>query len=124
MPWRWKKAGRRPPWWTIHPLSVPVGRGLHSYHNYSRTHYGPLRVREALGNSLNIPAVRAIQFVGVDNFLDCLHELGIQSLQQHPDYYGDGLALGNGEITLLELGAGLYRSGPAGTLPAAGNICD
>ncbi len=86
-----------------YPLSAPVGRGLHSYHNYSRTHYGPLRVREALGNSLNIPAVRAIQFVGVANFLDCLRTLGIRSLQQHPDFYGDGLALGNGEITLLEL---------------------
>ncbi len=85
------------------PLSESVGRGLHSYHNYSRIHYGPLRVREALGNSLNIPAVRAIQFVGVDDFLDSLQKLGIGSLQQHPDYYGDGLALGNGEITLLEL---------------------
>jgi penicillin-binding protein 1C len=85
------------------PLAEPVGRGLHAYHNYSRIHYGPLRVREALGNSLNIPAVRAIQFVDVDDFLACLHELGIRSLQQHPDYYGDGLALGNGEITLLEL---------------------
>jgi len=85
------------------PLSESVGRGLHSYHNYSRIHYGPLRVRQALGNSLNIPAVRAIQFVGVDEFLACLHESGIRSLQQHPDYYGDGLALGNGEITLLEL---------------------
>ena len=85
------------------PLSESVGRGLHAYHNYSRTHYGPLRVRQALGNSLNIPAVRTIQFVGVDEFLACLHEVGIQSLQQHPDYYGDGLALGNGEITLLEL---------------------
>jgi penicillin-binding protein 1C len=86
-----------------YPLSEPVGRGLHIYHNYSRTHYGPLRLREALGNSLNIPAVRAIQFVGVDNFLACLHALEIRSLQQHPDYYGDGLALGNGEISLLEL---------------------
>ncbi len=85
------------------PLSKPVGRGLHSYHNYSHSYYGPLRVREALGNSLNIPAVRAVQFVGVENFLDCLHALGIRSLQQHPDYYGDGLALGNGEVTLLEL---------------------
>ena len=85
------------------PLSESVGRGLHSYHNYSRIHYGSLRVREALGNSLNIPALRAIQFVGVDEFLDSLHKMGIRSLRQHPDYYGDGLALGNGEITLLEL---------------------
>ena len=86
-----------------HPLAKPVGRGLHSYHNYSRVHYGPVRLREALGNSLNIPAVRAIQFVGVDRFLDVLKNVGIRSLLQHPDYYGDGLALGNGEITLLEL---------------------
>ncbi len=85
------------------PLSKPVGSGLHTYHNYSRTYYGPLRVREALGNSLNIPAVNAAQFVGVESFLNCLHTLGIESLWQHPDYYGDGLALGNGEITLLEM---------------------
>jgi membrane carboxypeptidase/penicillin-binding protein PbpC len=85
------------------PLSESVGRGLHAYQNYSRIHYGMLRVRQALGNSLNIPALRAARFVGVDALLACLQELGVQSLQQHPDYYGDGLALGNGEITLLEL---------------------
>ena len=85
------------------PLDAPVGRGLHTYHNYSRTHYGPLPLRHALGNSLNTPAVRTIQFVGVKNFLECLGKLGIHSLHRHPDYYGEGLALGNGEITLLEL---------------------
>ncbi|MEJ2363581.1 MAG: transglycosylase domain-containing protein [Deltaproteobacteria bacterium] len=85
------------------PLTKPVGVGLHTYHNYSRTHYGLLRVREALGNSLNTPAVRTVQYVGVETFLQRLHDLGIESLQQHPDFYGDGLALGNGEITLLEL---------------------
>ena len=85
------------------PLAKPVGFGLHTYSNYSRTHYGVLPLRDALGNSLNIPAIRTIQFVGIENFLKCLRQLGIRSLQQHPDYYGDGLALGNGEITLLEL---------------------
>ncbi|OQY44537.1 MAG: penicillin-binding protein 1C, partial [Desulfobacteraceae bacterium 4572_87] len=85
------------------PLAAPVGHGLHTYHNYSRIHYGPLPLRHALGNSLNIPAVRTIQFVGVDRFLNCLKHLGIHSLHRHPDYYGEGLALGNGEITLLEL---------------------
>jgi penicillin-binding protein 1C len=85
------------------PLSAPVGHGLHTYHNYSRIHYGPLPLRHALGNSLNIPAVRTIQFVGVDGFLNGLRRLGIHNLHQHPDHYGEGLALGNGEITLLEL---------------------
>jgi penicillin-binding protein 1C len=41
--------------------------------------------------------------VGAERFLRRLADLGIHSLVQHPDYYGDGLALGNGEITLLEL---------------------
>ena len=85
------------------PLAQAVGVGLHKYHNYSRQHYGPLRLREALGNSLNIPAIRTISFVGKPQFLRHLHLLGFGGLVQHPDHYGDGLALGNGEVTLLEL---------------------
>jgi penicillin-binding protein 1C len=85
------------------PLSESVGHGLHTYHNYSRVNYGKLSMREALGNSLNIPAVKAMQFVGSGAFLDILRKLGINSLDQHPDYYGDGLALGNGEVSLFEL---------------------
>jgi penicillin-binding protein 1C len=85
------------------PLAEPVGTGLHAYHNYSRVHYGLLTLRCALGNSLNVPAVRTLQFVGVENFLSCLHQMGMNSLQQSPDFYGDGMVLGNGEITLYEL---------------------
>ena len=85
------------------PLEEGVGLGLHSYHNYSRDHYGLISVRESLGNSLNIPAIRTIQFVGPTDFLQFLHKVGIHSLQAHPNVYGDGIALGNGEVTLLEL---------------------
>jgi penicillin-binding protein 1C len=85
------------------PLTKAVGSGLHSYRNYSRIHYGPLALRDALGNSLNIPAIRTIRFVGVEDFLNSLTKMGVYSLRQHPEHYGDGLALGNGEISLLEL---------------------
>ncbi|MFH1983705.1 MAG: transglycosylase domain-containing protein [Pseudomonadota bacterium] len=85
------------------PLSESVGTGLHTYRNYSRVHYGPVSLRAAMANSLNIPAVKAVQYVGPVDFLAALHELGIDSLDRHPDVYGDGLALGNGEITLFEL---------------------
>lgn len=85
------------------PLSRPVGSGMHPFRNYSRKHYGPLRLREALGNSLNIPAVRTIEFTGVDDFLSRLHDLGFASLDRTAGHYGEGLALGNGEVTLLEL---------------------
>ncbi|MCP5111845.1 MAG: penicillin-binding protein 1C, partial [bacterium] len=85
------------------PLIESVGHGLHSFRNYSRHYYGPIRLREALGNSLNVPAVLAAQFTGRSELLERLHLLGFESLTQHPDFYGDGLALGNGEVTLFEM---------------------
>ena len=86
------------------PLARQVGQGgLHAYHNYSRQYHGLVTLRNALGNSLNIPAVRAIQFVGVDTCLQRLQQMGFTTLDRHPDFYGDGLALGNGEVTLYEL---------------------
>jgi penicillin-binding protein 1C len=84
-------------------LSESVGGGQHTFHNYSHRHYGPLRLREALGNSLNIPAVKTLKFVGGDAFMERLHAVGITSLTNHPEFYGDGLALGNGEVSLYEM---------------------
>lgn len=85
------------------PLSEAVGNGLHVYNNYSRIHYGNLPLRQCLGNSLNIPALKTLMFTGVKSFLLCLKNMGMQSLEKQPDFYGDGLVLGNGEITLFEL---------------------
>jgi penicillin-binding protein 1C len=85
------------------PLAEAVGTGLHNFRNYSRTFYGWLRLRDALGNSLNTPAIRTVQFVGAETLLNKLHQLGMESLTESADFYGDGLALGNGAITLFEL---------------------
>jgi penicillin-binding protein 1C len=85
------------------PLTGPVGCGMHKFKNYSNIHYGPVTLREALANSLNVPAVKTIQFVGVENFLTLLKRLGFAQLQRSSDVYEEGLALGNGEVTLLEL---------------------
>jgi penicillin-binding protein 1C len=60
-------------------------------------------VRQALGNSLNIPAVRVLEQVGVANFLQRLHQLGFRHLNRSPEYYGLGLTLGSGEVSLWEL---------------------
>jgi penicillin-binding protein 1C len=85
------------------PTLEAVGHGLHNFRNYSRHYYGPIRLREALGNSLNVPAIRAVQYSGRGALFELFRDLGIRSLTEHPDFYGDGLALGNGEITLFEL---------------------
>ncbi len=85
------------------PLSEAVGTGLHRFRNYNRGYYGMVSVREALGNSLNIPALLAIRYVGVADYMTVLQQLGFYSLDRASDVYDEGLALGNGEVTLLEL---------------------
>ncbi len=85
------------------------GAKLYSPTDYSETFQGPVRVRVALANSLNIPAVRVLEKVGVQRFLDRLHQLGFSHLTQTADHYGLGLTLGSGEVSLWEL-AHAYRS--------------
>jgi penicillin-binding protein 1C len=85
------------------PIAQAVGSGLHTYRNYSRIHYGDITLREALGNSLNIPAIRTAHHVGTQDLLQFLRQSGFASLTKPADFYGEGLALGNGEVTLFEL---------------------
>ncbi|HLF09886.1 MAG TPA: transglycosylase domain-containing protein, partial [Gammaproteobacteria bacterium] len=85
------------------PLTESTAGGLHSYQNYSRRFYGLVTLRDALGNSLNIPALKTLQHVGSEAYLARLRELGFESLEKHPDFYGDGIALGSGAVTLFEL---------------------
>ncbi len=85
------------------PLAESVASGMHQYSNYSRVFYGSVSLRQALANSLNIPALKTIQFVGAKPYLELLKSLDFQNLNRHPDIYGDGLALGSAEVTLFEL---------------------
>lgn len=71
--------------------------------NYSNHYYGPVRIRSALASSLNVSAFAAAKFAGQKNLLETLQNLGFSSLTKKTDYYGLGLTMGNGEVTLLEL---------------------
>jgi len=78
--------------------------------NYDGRFHGPVTVRSALANSYNIPAVKALQYIGVydqaetaeeEGMIALARRLGISSLTR-PDY-GLSLTLGGGEVSLLEL---------------------
>lgn len=84
-------------------LRIPVENGTYSPMNYDERFHGPVRLRDALGNSLNVPAVWATQQLGVDVLLQRLRDVGFVSLSRDPDWYGPALALGDGEVSLLEL---------------------
>ncbi|MDP2864852.1 MAG: penicillin-binding protein 1C, partial [Elusimicrobiota bacterium] len=77
--------------------------GGHAPLNYDKTYHGPVRLREALACSYNIPAVRLAVKTGLAAFLAKLKDFGFESLDKPAEFYGEGLALGNGEVTLLEL---------------------
>jgi len=77
--------------------------GGHAPFNYDKTYHGRVRLREALACSYNVPAVRLVEKTGVAPFLGKLKDFGFDSLGKTAEFYGEGLALGNGEVTLLEL---------------------
>jgi membrane carboxypeptidase/penicillin-binding protein PbpC len=74
------------------------------YHplNYDNSWHGPMRLRMALANSLNIPAVKTLQFVGVDNFVEQAAQMGITTFTD-PSRFGLAMALGSNEVRLLDL---------------------
>lgn len=88
--------------------AIPGAR-LYDPTDYTETFQGPVRVRFALANSLNIPAVRVLEKVGVQSFLERLRQLGFVHLTAAPEHYGLGLSLGSGEVSLWEL-THAYRS--------------
>ncbi|MCK6530627.1 penicillin-binding protein 1C [Myxococcota bacterium] len=77
--------------------------------NYDRAHRGPVRAREALASSLNVPAVRLLEGVGAPRALGLLRALGLHTLTRSPEHYGLGLTLGAGEVRLVDLAAA-YRA--------------
>ncbi|MDD5376744.1 MAG: transglycosylase domain-containing protein [Candidatus Gracilibacteria bacterium] len=71
--------------------------------NYSQSYKGEITLRQALSESVNIPAIKLTEQLGVSTLLDFLRGLGITSLTKDADHYGLGLTLGNGEVSLFEL---------------------
>ena len=91
------------------PLNIATPVGLYVPQNYDRSFKGPVSVRDALGASLNVPAVRTLLLAGPDVFHEQLRALGFASLDEAADFYGYALALGGADVSLLEL-ANAYRA--------------
>ncbi len=85
------------------PTSFKEGNKLYMPRNYSNDFSGPVRARVALASSLNVPAVYILSKIGKPEFYSTLLSCGFGSLDRGDKFYGLGLALGSGEVTLLEL---------------------
>lgn len=86
------------------PTTFPGGADHPDYkpENYDGKFRGPLQLRYALGNSVNMVAVKLLKMVGVPATLQTAHAMGITTLNE-PERYGLSLTLGGGEIKLIDL---------------------
>ncbi len=73
--------------------------------NYDGQYRGPVSLRNSLGSSLNVPAVKSLALVGIDNFLELAYQMGFESLkptQENLKRFGFALTLGGGEVHLID----------------------
>lgn len=86
------------------PSEFPTPTGMFRPVNFDQSYRGPVRLRAALANSLNVPAVRLLSAIGGPAPLAAaLQACGLTTLDRAPDHYGLGLTIGNAEARLIEL---------------------
>jgi penicillin-binding protein 1C len=83
----------------------PITPEAKCYHppNYEGGYKGPMTMRSALGQSRNVPAVKALYLAGIEESLDTARAFGIQGLSTDLSTYGLSLALGSAEVSLLDM---------------------
>jgi len=83
--------------------TFPNGDGTnYSPVNYDGVFRGPISLRNALGSSINIPAVKLLKIDGLENFIKTAEDLGITTLND-PRRYGLSLTLGGGAVPLIQM---------------------
>lgn len=90
------------------PLTLPTGGGPtgtqpYSPLDYDRTWHGILPVERALGNSLNIPAIRVEVATGIPNIVQTARAMGVTTLGRSPASYSPSMTLGTYPVPTLEM---------------------
>ncbi len=93
-------------------------------HDYDGKWHGPVQVRFALANSLNIPAVKMLAMVGVKNMLTTAYNMGISTLAPTDDNvnrFGLSITLGGGEVKMIDLASAYsaFANGGFKVMPTA-----
>lgn len=85
-----------------HTCFTSPGQPPYCPKNYDGSFKGPTTVRSSLGNSLNIPAVKGLRIIGVEEFIKLATDMGITTWND-PSQYGLSLTLGGGEVRMIDL---------------------
>jgi 1A family penicillin-binding protein len=80
-----------------------TGGDCYSPQNYDEIFRGPMTLRDALAQSINVPAVKVAYLVGVDGIIDLARKMGLSTISEDASRYGLSLVLGGGEVKPLEM---------------------
>ncbi|MCB9815438.1 penicillin-binding protein [Candidatus Nomurabacteria bacterium] len=118
---------------TCEPTSLSSESPCYAPSNYNHKFVGPISMRNAMAQSLNIPAVKTLYLAGLKDTLKFMADMGLTTLND-PDRYGLTLVLGGGEVRLLDMtyGYGVFANGGVKAEPRSilkiedsrGNIID
>ncbi len=87
---------------TFYDVQTDFGGGYKPL-NYTRRFYGVQSARTALASSLNIPAVKALYIGGINEFMGTAKDMGITTFDRSTEEYGLSLALGSGEVKMVDM---------------------
>ena len=119
-------------------LDTPVsfkdqGGKTYSPINYDGVFHGPVSIRTALGSSYNIPAVKLLATIGIEDMIKTARELGISTFN-NPQNFGLSLTLGGGEVKMIDMisvygtfsqnGEKNYPSGILKVTDSSGNLLE
>ena len=83
-------------------FDMPAGQAGYQPKNFGNTSYGIYSLRNSLGNSLNVAAVKMLSLVGLESMIATAQDMGISTLTD-PSRYGISLTLGGGEVKMLDM---------------------
>jgi 1A family penicillin-binding protein len=84
------------------PENMTSTNGCYSPENYDGKFRGPMTLRDALAQSINVPSVKLLYLAGIADSINLARSMGIQSLGD-ANQYGLTLVLGGGEVSLLDM---------------------
>jgi penicillin-binding protein 1C len=85
------------------PLYGTKAKDCYQPKNFDDKYLGPMTIKDALAQSRNIPAIKALYLAGIPDSLATARAMGIKSLSSDPNQYGLTLVLGGGEVSLLDM---------------------
>lgn len=88
---------------SCNPDGSSTATNCYTPNDFDNTFHGPMTLRNALAQSINIIAVKLLYLVGISDSIKMAHNLGITTLKNDPNIYGLSLVIGGGETTLLDM---------------------